>query len=80
MYSASTGGWRNVVIGFQAGYNQNGASKNTFLGTFAGYNYTSGGNTMCLGFNAGTASSPSGALTNNQDTCLLYTSPSPRDH
>ena len=71
MYSASTGGWRNCIVGFKAGYTQNGASYNTFLGTFAGYNYTSGGNTMCLGYNAGTASSPSGALTTNQDTICL---------
>ena len=71
MYNVTTGGWRNCIVGYQAGYTQNGASFNTFLGTFAGYNYTSGGNTMCLGYNAGTASSPSGALTNNQDTICL---------
>ena len=71
MYNVTTGGWRNCIVGYQAGYTQNGASYNTFLGTFAGYNYTSGGNTMCLGYNAGTASSPSGALTTNQDTICL---------
>ena len=71
MYNVTTGGWRNCIVGYQAGYTQNGASYNTFLGTFAGYNYTSGGNTMCLGYNAGTASSPSGALTTNQDTIVL---------
>ena len=71
MYNVTTGGWRNCIIGYQAGFTQNGASYNTFLGTFAGYNYTSGGNTMCLGYNAGTANSPSGALTTNQDTICL---------
>ena len=71
MYNVTTGGWRNCIIGFKAGFTQNGASYNTFLGTFAGYNYTSGGNTMCLGYNAGTANSPSGALTTNQDTIVL---------
>ena len=71
MYNVTTSGWRNCIIGYQAGHTQNGASYNTFLGTFAGYNYTSGGNTMCLGYNAGTANSPSGALTANQDTICL---------
>ena len=71
MYNVTTGGWRNCIVGYQAGYTQNGASYNTFLGTFAGYNYTSGGNTMCLGYNAGTANSPSGALTTHQDTICL---------
>ncbi|GIR27612.1 MAG: hypothetical protein CM15mP42_05620 [Methanobacteriota archaeon] len=71
MYNVTTGGWRNCIVGYQAGYTQNGASYNTFLGTFAGYNYTSGGNTMCLGYNAGTSKFSSGALTTNQDTICL---------
>ena len=70
MYNTQTAAWRNVVIGFEAGYN-NQASKTTFVGTYAGKGYQSGGNTMCLGYNAGTASSPSGNLTNQQDTVVL---------
>ena len=70
MYNTQTSAWRNVVIGFEAGYN-NQASKTTFVGTYAGKGYQSGGNTMCLGYNAGTASSPSGNLTNQQDTVVL---------
>ena len=70
MYNTETAAWRNVVIGFEAGYN-NQAAKTTFVGTFAGKGYQSGGNTMCLGYNAGTASSPSGNLTNQQDTVVL---------
>ena len=71
MYNTTTSSWRTVVIGFEAGYNNNGGSYNTFVGTFAGKNYTSGGNTMCLGYNAGTANSPSGSLTNQQDVICL---------
>ena len=71
MYNTTTSSWRTVVIGFEAGYNNNGGSYNTFVGTFAGKNYTSGGNTMCLGYNAGTANSPSGNLTNQQDVICL---------
>ena len=70
MYNTQTAAWRNVVIGFEAGYN-NQASKTTFVGTYAGKGYQSGGNTMCLGYNAGTASSPSGNLTVQQDTVVL---------
>ena len=70
MYNTQTSAWRNVVIGFEAGYN-NQASKTTFVGTFAGKSYQSGGNTMCLGYNAGTSDSPSGNLTNQQDTIVL---------
>ena len=71
MYNTTTSSWRTVVIGFEAGYNNNGGSYNTFVGTYAGKNYTSGGNTMCLGYNAGTANSPSGNLTNQQDVICL---------
>jgi hypothetical protein len=70
MYNTQTAGWRNVVIGFEAGYN-NQAAYTTFVGTFAGKDYQSGGNTMCLGYNAGTTASPSGSLTNQQDTICL---------
>ena len=70
MYNTQTSAWRNVVIGFEAGYN-NQASYTTFVGTFAGKDYQSGGNTMCLGYNAGTTASPSGSLTNQQDTICL---------
>ena len=70
MYNTQTAAWRNVVIGFEAGYN-NQAAYTTFVGTFAGKDYQSGGNTMCLGYNAGTTASPSGSLTNQQDTICL---------
>ena len=70
MYNTQTSAWRNVVIGFEAGYN-NQAAYTTFVGTFAGKDYQSGGNTMCLGYNAGTTASPSGSLTNQQDTICL---------
>ena len=70
MYNTATSGWRNVVIGFEAGYN-NQAAYTTFVGTYAGKDYQSGGNTMCLGYNAGTTASPSGSLTNQQDTICL---------
>ena len=70
MYNTATSGWRNVVIGFEAGYN-NQAAYTTFVGTYAGKDYQSGGNTMCLGYNAGTTASPSGSLTNQEDTICL---------
>lgn len=56
LYNANGTNAGDVVIGYEAGYNQSAANDNVFIGVSAGFNNLTGTNNTSVGFSAGAGS------------------------